>query len=295
MLKIPTQAIRVMTTAQTFFHRYYLFHNIVEGEWDFMDVATACLFLATKVEEHPKFLKHVLQATYHYRHGVHYPGGPNPGIPGNPTEADRDKIRDIERDVVAAMGFDLHVVSPHPKLSGISNVMLKACKDADRADLQAIWNVVVQNASLAINDAFYRIICLQHEPKKLALIALAQTEQKMVTAGQIKAFPDIKDAMGAQGPWWNAVFGDTSISREEMAELVDDFELQLFYKRRGQGKRAQPESTLGTVATAIPSREMTAPEVSPNRSSDDSIVEGAAPPAAKKARVEAVRPAVAAV
>mmetsp|Transcript_8505 Transcript_8505/g.26316 ORF Transcript_8505/g.26316 Transcript_8505/m.26316 type:complete len:216 (+) Transcript_8505:136-783(+) len=36
MLKIPTQAIRVMTTAQTFFHRYYLFHNIVEGEWDFM-------------------------------------------------------------------------------------------------------------------------------------------------------------------------------------------------------------------------------------------------------------------
>lgn len=25
-----------MTTAQTFFHRYYLFHNIVEGEWDFM-------------------------------------------------------------------------------------------------------------------------------------------------------------------------------------------------------------------------------------------------------------------
>ena len=49
------------------------------------------------------------------------------------------------------------------------------------------------------------------------------------------------------------------------------------------------------MATAIPSREMTAPEVSPNRSSDDSIVEGAAPPAAKKARGEAVRPAVAAV
>lgn len=305
---------RVMICAQTFFHRYYMFNNIVlqptppppagapvkAGEPEYtqhhMIVAVACLFLAAKVEEYPKFLEDVVRYTYYYRHGK--AATARLMADKEALEVEKDRVLTCERNVVSNMGFDLHVTSPHAKLSAMFSAVLAVAKAEGRTDLAEARTGLLSMSNNFLNDSMHHLICLQHQPARMAAIALAMTEKIMVDKKKIKPFPKIKVG-DSEVMWWSApsivpLESGDAIAGDKMKRYLKDFHTQVYKQGGGvtsvatasQANRKRP-----APAAPVPVRATPAQHVSPTRSSEDSLVDSGAQQF-KKARVEGTAPPV---
>ena len=257
-------------------------------------VAVACLFLAAKVEEYPKFLDDVVRFTYHFRHGKEATEALMADKEGA-LKVEKDRVLTCERLVVSNMGFDLHVTSPHCKLGPVVDAVLEVAAAEGRTDLVREHKSLLSLATNFLNDSMHHLICLQHRPTRMAAIALAMAEKFMVGKEKIKPFPRVK-VDGEMVPWWcsmRIVDDDEGISSDMMRRYMKDFHSQVY--RQGGGATSVATASHATRKRPAPGAPLAnaspPPQISPNRSSDDSIVESRAAFDNKRPRVDGtIRP-----
>ncbi|OWM74729.1 hypothetical protein CDL15_Pgr009276 [Punica granatum] len=126
-------------------------------------IATACMFLAGKVEEPPRSLKEVIPVSYEMIHKK------------DATAAQRIKQKEVyeqqkelillaERLVLATLGFDLNVHHPYKPLVKAMRKFKVADEDTEKALAQVAWNFV--------NDGLRTSLCLQFKPHHIAAGAI---------------------------------------------------------------------------------------------------------------------------
>lgn len=182
----------VIATAIVFFHRFYACRSFKEH--DAYTIGTTCLFLAGKVEESPRKLKDVVGETYKVKERA--PAGPDPE--SRQFWDLKEGILVAERIVLQTLGFDLSIEHPYKILLG---VVKKIQGNRDLA--QVAWNFV--------NDSLRSTLCLQYEPRYIAITAIFLSSkflkyelQRPVKEGERP--PDGGDQSRAQSdkpwPWW---------------------------------------------------------------------------------------------
>ncbi|PKI37359.1 cyclin-T1-3-like [Punica granatum] len=157
-LKVPQVTI---ATAIIFCHRFFLQQSHATN--DRRTIATACMFLAGKVEEPPRSLKEVIPVSYEMIHKK------------DATAAQRIKQKEVyeqqkelillaERLVLATLGFDLNVHHPYKPLVKAMRKFKVADEDTEKALAQVAWNFV--------NDGLRTSLCLQFKPHHIAAGAI---------------------------------------------------------------------------------------------------------------------------
>ena len=118
-----------IATAIVFYHRFYARESY--ESYERFQVATTCLFLASKVEETPKKLKDVILECYKVQH--------NTVQPPDPDSQDLHKLKEqvlvCERELLRVLGFDLSVEHAYrPLLAYIKSI------SGTRDLAQIAWN-----------------------------------------------------------------------------------------------------------------------------------------------------------
>jgi len=234
-LGLPQLAI---ATAVVFFHRFFACATTSRAT-DKFAAATACLFLAGKVEETPKRLHSVLPEAFAAR----YPSLKRLDVNSDEYEKLRQHVLATERAVLSAIAFDLTVQHPYTSLLAIIKRLLPADADAhedfdsaaalshssassvkkptgagtqDRRQLaQMAWNF--------INDSLRTTLCLQYEPKQIALAAVLMASK--LTRIALASPADVATGKPDARPWYET-FGarlDTlrAISKEILTIYAD--------------------------------------------------------------------------
>ena len=173
-----------IATAIVFYHRFYARESY--ESYERFQVATTCLFLASKVEETPKKLKDVILECYKVQH--------NTVQPPDPDSHDLHKLKEqvlvCERELLRVLGFDLSVEHAYrPLLAYIKSI------SGTRDLAQIAWNF--------INDSLRTTICLQYAPRCLAAAA-AMMASNYLEAKLQKPCPLPAHPPGTGGKWYDA-------------------------------------------------------------------------------------------
>ena len=249
-------------TACTFFHRFYMFHSF--NEYSRYLMATACLFLAGKVEETPKKWKVVWKAATEVLKEDQLVG----------FEGFDHKLLTYERILLQAIQFDLIVEHPHQYITKYAKT-LKGNKEKVEKLVQIAWNFA--------NDSLRTTLCLEWEPPIIA-IAFLQLAGKF----------NVVDLNAMQGNpkrnWWINIFDDLC---EDLLEDICHQVLDLYHdnksgnklkqdsKKKRHSSKIAPDSSHSRSASNTPSTSSATDRdassgAKSSRSSDD--------PAKKKSR-----------
>lgn len=218
-LKVPQITI---ATAIMFCHRFYLRQSHAKN--DRRTIATACMFLAGKVEETPRPLKDVIHVSYEIINKK------------DPEAIQRIKQKEIyeqqkelllfgERIVLATLGFDLNVNHPYKPLVEA----IKKFGVAQNALAQVAWNF--------INDGLRTSLCLQFQPQHVSAGAIFLAAK----------FLKVKLPSDGERVWWQE-FDVTPRQLEEVSNQM----LELYEQNRVQAGDVQGSS--GGTAAKPPSR-----------------------------------------
>ncbi|KAI9338567.1 cyclin-like protein [Zopfochytrium polystomum] len=151
-LELPQYAI---TSAEVYFHRYFIRESFKQHQH--IDVAAACLFLATKVEEQGRKLSTVIAVCAQK-------AAKNDNLRIDDTTREfwrwRDRITLYEELVLSSLCFDLNVDQPYELILKLGNEM----KLSDS----------VKTAAMAFVNDGYRTtwLCLMYRAKEIGLAAL---------------------------------------------------------------------------------------------------------------------------
>lgn len=154
-----------MATAQVFFHRFFVRQSFKAH--DRFLVASACIFLASKVEEIPRPLKNVVGAYLKLRKGVEM------DLKSPEFIKTKEKIVDIERILLHTVAFDLMVEHPYPFISKwVSDVLQKLPSGSSAQEKETKRKRLMQFAWNFVNDNLRTMACLRFEPKDMAAAAV---------------------------------------------------------------------------------------------------------------------------
>jgi len=275
-LALPQLAI---ATAVVFFHRFYASATAVRPNDKFV-AATACLFLAGKVEEIPKYLEVVLPEAY----ATHYPTRKRLVVGTPEYKVLRLSVLATERAVLSAIAFDLTVQHPYTNLLAIIKQLAPLPSDAaaegsdaavpasstaaqsERKQLaQAAWNFV--------NDSLRTTLCLQYEPMLIAVAAVHMAAKVTRTA-----FAFTVDKAGVSRPWYEG-FGARldvldAISKEMVSMYAGDEcppHISKLVKDETAVDGGATYSSVNTSKRASPTH--TSASVSPKRRSPSTLAE----------------------
>ncbi|KAL6077091.1 Cyclin-K isoform 1, variant 2 [Balamuthia mandrillaris] len=171
-------------------------------------IGTTCLFLAGKVEETPKKLRDVLLVTHHLRYKVEL----KPQAPES-TKL-REQILLYERIVLQNIAFNLTVEHPYKYLlSFVKSIQ------GDQNLAQVAWNFV--------NDSLRTTLCLQYEPKLIAIAAIYLASK----------FLNYKLPEADNKPWWE----DLGFKIEDLDHVSNQI-LDLYDSQTPEGGGASSES-----------------------------------------------------
>eukprot|EP00050_Salpingoeca_kvevrii_P021241 m.108189 g.108189 ORF g.108189 m.108189 type:complete len:227 (+) comp9249_c0_seq1:223-903(+) len=158
---IVTASQIVMASAQVLFQRFYCKKSFAHH--DLQEVAIACLFLAAKIEEHPKRLRDFINVTYRVvqRNG----GATGMLLPLNQYGDEflilkRNVIR-AERRVLKELGFCVHLKHPHKWI--ISYIGVLGLDECDGL-AQCAWNYM--------NDGLRTDVFLRYPMETIAAACL---------------------------------------------------------------------------------------------------------------------------
>eukprot|EP00002_Diphylleia_rotans_P023546 TRINITY_DN4636_c0_g4_i2.p1 TRINITY_DN4636_c0_g4~~TRINITY_DN4636_c0_g4_i2.p1 ORF type:complete len:235 (-),score=49.02 TRINITY_DN4636_c0_g4_i2:69-773(-) len=174
LLQLP-QA--VISSAQVLFHRFYFRKSM--NKIEVKSVATACLFLAGKVEEKPRRLRDVINVYKHLerrRNGL----APKPVNYETQDYADvKNKLVQTERWILKELGFILYTELPHKfLLTYLGQRFLNLPSIAQKA-----WNYMVDSHRLPV--------ILTHNPETIACASI-------YLAAKSSGIPLPEDI-----PWWS--------------------------------------------------------------------------------------------
>lgn len=224
-LKVPQVTI---ATSIVFCHRFFLRHSHAKN--DRYTIATACMFLAGKVEETPKLLQNVLFLSYEIRHKR------------DPIAVQRIKLKEVydrEKELVllgeclvlTTLDFDLNVNHPYKPLV----TAVKKLKVAQNALAQVAWNF--------LNDGLRTSLCLQFKAHHIAAGAIFLAAK----------FLKVKLPTDGDTVWWHE-FEVTARQLEDVSNQM----LELYEQHR----ELTPSSSDPSVASSA-SVSVTASEVPP--------------------------------
>ncbi|KAH9610888.1 hypothetical protein KSS87_013997 [Heliosperma pusillum] len=204
-------------------------------------VATACMFLAGKVEETPRPLKDVILVSYEIIHKKD-PAAAQKIKQKEVYEQQKELILVGERVVLATLGFDLDVQHPYKPLVEA----IKKFKVAQHALAQVAWNFV--------NDGLRTSLCLQFESHHVAAGAIFLAAK----------FLKVKLPSDGEVVWWQE-FDVTPRQLEEVSNQM----LELYEQNKAptnQGSEAEG-SVAGGAANRAASRTSTDDHVPTSTSS----------------------------
>ncbi|CEG01046.1 Cyclin, N-terminal [Ostreococcus tauri] len=156
-LKVPQLTI---ATAVVFCHRF--FHVETAYEFDTMVMATACLFLAGKVEETPKPLNDLAHTSYYLQQKRNDPTH----VEGSEQEGHvelRETILRAERILLHRLAFDFNVQHPYKHLLSVIKRLSQTGlieEDSTKSLAQVSWNFA--------NDSLRTSLCLEYDAKHIA-------------------------------------------------------------------------------------------------------------------------------
>ncbi|XP_057534897.1 cyclin-T1-3-like isoform X1 [Amaranthus tricolor] len=234
-LKVPQVTI---ATAIIFCHRFYLRQSHAKN--DRRTIATACMFLAGKVEETPRPLKDVIVVSYDITHKKD-PAAVQKIKQKEVYEQQKELILLGERVVLATLGFDLNVQHPYKPLVEA----IKKFKVAQNALAQVAWNFV--------NDGLRTSLCLQFKPHHIAAGAIFLAAK----------FLKVKLPSDGDKVWWQE-FDVTPRQLEEVSNQM----LELYEQNRAPPNQVSEAegSVAGSAANRPTSRTSTEEQV-PNSNS----------------------------
>lgn len=252
-LKLPQLAI---ATAIVFFHRFFARQS--HKRYDRIVVATACLFLAGKVEEAPKKLNLVITTSYQIL--VAMQNNATPLKEGTPKFKElREKILAMERVLLQIIAFDMHMEHPYKYLMKYRQ-RIPGTPESIRQLVQIAWNFV--------NDSLRTTLALQHDAKTTAVAAL------------YLAFKFLKMQAPDGRPWWLDLHGTAT---QDTLEDISNCILDLYNKDKEEEAKAKTERD--AKAPPAVKAEPKADEPKPGHS---------APPSSLSASASAGAPAAAA-
>ena len=146
-----------IATAQVFLHRFYIHHSFTK--YPFEELVPALVFLASKVEEHPRKIRDVILA--------------NAGITTTQSVEDtalreaspefvvaQNRLLHSERIILKGIYFDLAVTHPY-------KLALRLVKD-----IEDVSDELVNDAWLIINDSYRTTLCIRYPPRSIAVAAI---------------------------------------------------------------------------------------------------------------------------
>ncbi|MEW5299943.1 MAG: hypothetical protein WDW38_002765 [Sanguina aurantia] len=163
--KIPQWGI---WTAMLLCHRFFAIKSMKRN--DRFQIATACLFLASKLEESVRTLTAVIRETEKQRFESTKPIMLKKLDDPAHMDVLKDETLQAERAVLYTLGFDLNITHPYKhiltklKELGLLETSTNQLTQAQRNFIQNAWNFV--------NDSHRSLICLQHPPEHIACAAL---------------------------------------------------------------------------------------------------------------------------
>ena len=152
-----------MATACVFAHRFYCRESF--DAFDYRLVALAALFLAGKVEEHPKRLESILKGVASLPHD----------ITGEHFQPAREEIFDLEMVMLQVLCFDL--ILDHPYRHVLKWAYLqRGGHDSGQVDTD---DEFAQRAWSLVTATLRTTACVQFPPKAIALACLRMTAEHM--------------------------------------------------------------------------------------------------------------------
>lgn len=165
-------------------------------------IATACMFLAAKVEEVHRKLRDVLRQSYELQYAER-------------LEIDSEKYNNFKRQVLVAerlvlqtIAFDLTVEHPHRFLQ--EQVKLLDCAEDKRKEfMQTAWSFV--------NDSFASTVCLQYRPQLVAAAAI------YLASKNVKIEPKPKEEKDKGKEWWQALNVNLNDLTDVTTQILESF------------------------------------------------------------------------
>ena len=153
MLKMPQVA---MATAQVLFQRFFFIKSFVKNKME--EVAMACIWLASKVEESPRRVRDVMNVFHYLRQRrLSKSATPTPMLLDENYISSKNNVIKAERRLLKELGFCVHVKHPH-KIIVVYLQVLELEKNKNL--VQAAWNYM--------NDSLRTTVFVKHSPETIA-------------------------------------------------------------------------------------------------------------------------------
>lgn len=215
-LKVPQVTI---ATSIVFCHRFFLRQSHVKN--DRYTIATACMFLAGKVEETPKLLQNVLFMSYEIRHKREKKAVERMKQK-EVYEHEKERVLLAESLVLTTLDFDLNIIHPYKRLV----TAVKQLKIAENSLAQVAWNF--------LNDGLRTSLCLQYEAHHIAAGGIFLAAK----------FLKIKLPTDGEKPWWQ----ELEVTARQLEDVSNQM-LALYEQHRDPTPSPlEVSSTSGSVA-----------------------------------------------
>ncbi|KAK1407473.1 hypothetical protein QVD17_39089 [Tagetes erecta] len=225
-LKVPQLTI---ATAMMFCHRFYMRQSHTKNDWQ--TVATACMFLASKAEETPRWLGDLVVVAYK----LIYKWDPSAS---RRIREIYDKQKELiligERLVLHILAFDLNIEHPYKSLVAA----LKRLDITHKDLVKVAWNFV--------NDWLRTSLCLQHKPHYIAASSLFLAAKIM----------KVKLPTSNGKTWWM----EFDVSPKQLEDVIQQM-MRLWEHSQSQSQSVAPknkkvtESPTRKATTTIPNCE----------------------------------------
>eukprot|EP00250_Pteridium_aquilinum_P006985 c16792_g1_i1 orf=969-2129(-) len=214
-LKVPQVTI---ATSIVFCHRFFLRQSHAKN--DRYMIATACMFLAGKVEETPKLLQNVLFVSYEIRH-KRDKSAVERIKQKEVYNHERERVLLAESLVLRTLDFDLNIIHPYKRLV----TAVKKLKIVENSLAQVAWNF--------LNDGLRTSLCLQYEAHHIAAGGIFLAAK----------FLKIKLPTDGEKPWWQ----ELEVTARQLEDVSNQM-LELYEQHRDS--TPSPRDPLAVSSTA---------------------------------------------
>jgi hypothetical protein len=186
----------VMSTGQVLLHRFYCKRPLTE--YDAKVVALTCLWLAAKLEEVEGLDQNMWKVLIVFDRVTRRKDGKPLKLLelfSKKYYKMRDEVVRVERDLLVAFGYVMHVEHPHKAVVSYLSVMAREREgnppmtDADRAKVKDL----MQTAFNYVNDSLRTSLCVRYKADVVACGAIFLAARKL----------GIPLPEGAEGNWWD--------------------------------------------------------------------------------------------
>ncbi|CAM9516903.1 unnamed protein product [Ascophyllum nodosum] len=255
--------VEAVATALIFFHRFFMRHSFLKHERMF--IGSACLFVASKVEENPKRVEVVMGKCYTVWHGREPPAEHEKAF-----KRLREKILIAERCVLHTLGFQLTVRHPYLAVMELLKRLFAQGRGADGGNgvNKALNRQLNQVTTSFVNDSMLTTVCLQYDPTEIAAAVVYLSYLYMELPRVETTLLDTSDAMIA-----DICCVILSLYDERgPGHLADDDDLP---DKLGQQMMAEASAT---AAASTPATASVSPATPPTPSHKPTMETGAASP-----------------